>query len=70
MVVRANLHVTDKPLGKGRPIFAGTLDQIKEDTAACDQLGASEVHFDPGSGSGSKTLDGWLALMEQLRAFV
>ena len=48
MVVRANLHVTDKPLGKGRPIFAGTLDQIKEDTAACDRLGAFEVHFDPG----------------------
>jgi probable F420-dependent oxidoreductase len=70
MIVRANLHITEKPLGTDRHIFAGTLDQIKEDTAACRELGAHEVHFDPGFGSASRTLDGWLALMEQLRSFV
>jgi hypothetical protein len=69
LVVRANLHITDKPVGKDRFIFTGTLDQIKEDTAACRRLGASEVHFDPGFG-GSRTVDQWLALMEQLRTFV
>ena len=69
LVVRANLHITEKPVEKDRFIFTGTLDQIKEDTAACRKLGASEVHFDPGFG-GSKTLDHWLALMEPLRAFV
>jgi probable F420-dependent oxidoreductase len=69
LVVRANLHITDKPVEKDRFIFTGTLDQIKEDTAACRKLGASEVHFDPGFG-GSRTVDQWLALMEQLRTFV
>ena len=70
MVVRANLHVTEKPLGKDRHIFSGTLDQIKEDTAACRQIGAHEVFFEPGFAPGSSTLDGWLALMERLRTFV
>jgi alkanesulfonate monooxygenase SsuD/methylene tetrahydromethanopterin reductase-like flavin-dependent oxidoreductase (luciferase family) len=69
LVVRANLHITQKPVEKDRFIFTGTLDQIKEDTAACRNMGASEVHFDPGFG-GSKTLDQWLALMERLRTFV
>jgi hypothetical protein len=31
MVVRANLHITEKPIEKDRRIFTGTLDQIKED---------------------------------------
>jgi probable F420-dependent oxidoreductase len=70
MVVRANLHITEKPLGKDRYIFSGTLDQIKEDTAACRQIGASEVFFEPGFAPISLTLDRWLALMEQLRTFV
>jgi probable F420-dependent oxidoreductase len=69
MAVRANLHITDKPLGKERRIFTGTLDQIKEDTVACREIGAEEVHFDPGF-SGSRTIDDWLALMEKLRALV
>jgi probable F420-dependent oxidoreductase len=70
LVVRANLRITDKPLGKDRQIFTGTLDQIKEDTAACRSIGAHEVHFEPGFAQGSSTLDDWLKLMERLRAFV
>ncbi len=69
LVIRANLHITDKPVEKDRFIFTGTMDQIKEDTEACRKLGASEVHFDPGFGA-SKTLDQWLGLMEPLRKFV
>jgi hypothetical protein len=68
--VRANLNIGDKPLGKDRAIFSGTLDQIKEDTQACRSIGAHEVHFEPGFAPGSSTVDGWLKLMEQLRAFV
>ena len=70
MAVRANLQLTEKPLGKDRRAFTGTLDQIKEDTAACRAIGAHEVHFAPGSGRGSDTVEGWLWLMEQLRPFV
>jgi len=70
MVVRANLHITDKPLGKDRQIFAGSLDQIKEDAAACGQIGAHEVHFEPGFTTGGQSVDAWLKVMEQLRSFV
>jgi probable F420-dependent oxidoreductase len=70
MIVRANLHITDTPMGKDRPIFSGSLDQIKEDTAACRQIGAHEVHFDPGFGSSPTSIDDSLALMERLRSFV
>jgi probable F420-dependent oxidoreductase len=70
LVVRANIHVTDKPLGKDRPLFSGTMDQIKEDTAACRQIGAHEVHFDPGFAPGGQSLVNYLGMMEELRSFV
>jgi hypothetical protein len=69
MIVRANLHITEKPLGKDRHIFSGTLDQIKEDAAACREIGAHEVHFEPGFGS-SASINDWMKLMEKLRTFV
>jgi len=69
LVVRANLHITDKPLGKDRGIFIGSMEQIREDTDACKQIGAHEVHFDPGFGPNA-SLDDRLRLMEQLRKLV
>jgi probable F420-dependent oxidoreductase len=69
LVVRANLRITEKPLGNGRQIFSGTLEQIQEDAAACVQIGAHEVHFAPEFGATS-TVNGTLALLDQLRAFV
>jgi alkanesulfonate monooxygenase SsuD/methylene tetrahydromethanopterin reductase-like flavin-dependent oxidoreductase (luciferase family) len=33
MIVRANLHITEKPLEKDRHIFTGTPEQIKDDVA-------------------------------------
>ena len=68
MVVRANLEITDKPLGKERMICTGTLDQIKEDVAGCVRIGAHELFFDPTFYA--RSLDQWLALMEQLRKLV
>lgn len=70
LLVRANLEITDKPLGKERMIFSGTLDQIKEDIAQCKRIGAHELFFDPTFYAGAQTLPGWLALMEQLRKLV
>jgi hypothetical protein len=64
MIVRANLEITDKPLGKERTIFAGTLDQIKEDVNACRRIGAHEVFLDPTFSAGGQSLDLWLAVME------
>jgi probable F420-dependent oxidoreductase len=70
MVVRANLHVTDKSLGNDRAIFTGTMGQIQEDTDACKQIGAHEVHFDPGFEPGQASLDRWLQRMEEVRKLV
>src|SRR2546428_11607701 len=70
MIVRANLEISDKPLANERMIFTGTLDQIKEDIAACRQIGAHELFFDPTFYSGAQSLNQWLALMEQLRKLV
>lgn len=51
LVVRANLHVADGPLGDDRFIFTGTPDQIRADVEACRAAGAAEVDigisFDP-----------------------
>ena len=68
LVVRANLEkITEKPLGKARAIFSGTFEQIKEDIAACRQIGAHEIFFDPTFMPGAQSLERWLALMEQVR---
>lgn len=67
LVVRANLEISDKPLGKERFIFSGSLDQIKEDIQACRGIGADELFFDPTFMPGAQQLDGWLELMEQVR---
>lgn len=70
MIVRANVEIAEKPLPKERMIFSGTLDQIKEDIAECQRIGAHEVFFDPTFDAGTQSLERWLALMEQLRKLV
>jgi probable F420-dependent oxidoreductase len=68
MVVRANLEITVKPGTDQRTIFSGTIEQIKEDIAACKRIGAHEIFFDPTFQA--KSLDDWLRLMEQFRKLV
>lgn len=68
MVVRANVEITEKPLGEGRMIFSGSLDQINEDVAGCVRIGAHELVFDPTFQA--KSLDEWIALLEQFRRLV
>src|SRR5215475_12391860 len=70
MVVRANLHITDKPLGADRGIFAGTLEQIREDAQACAKIGAHELIYDVTFEKQAQTIEGWLKLMETLRKLV
>ena len=68
MVVRANLEITNKPLGDKRMIFTGTIEQIEEDIAGCKRIGAHELFFDPTFQA--QSLEEWLALMERLRKLV
>jgi probable F420-dependent oxidoreductase len=70
LVVRANLEISDKAVGKERFIFNGSVEQIKEDIAGCRRIGAHELFFDPTFAAGGQSLDRWLGLMEQLRKLV
>jgi len=67
LIVRGNVILSEKPLGTDRTLFSGTFDQIKQDVAACREIGAHEVFFDPSFSPGLQKLDRWLQLMEQLR---
>ena len=68
MVVRANVHITPKPMTDGRAIFQGTPEQIKEDVAECASIGAHEVIFDITFQEDS--LNGWLKALDQCRGWV
>jgi hypothetical protein len=70
MVVHACLDIADKPLGKDRAIFTGTLEQISDDVAACAKIGADEVFFDPAFAPGGQSLDHWLLLLDQLQGMM
>ena len=67
VVVRANVVVTDEPLGDERFMFLGSLDQIKSDIVATRELGATELHFDPTFSPDGVSLDRFLSRMEQIR---
>ena len=67
MVVRANLEIAEHPLGPGRLIFTGTLDQIQGDIKGCRRIGVHEIILDPTFSAGAQRLDRWLESMEQLR---
>lgn len=46
LVVRANVHITDTPLGDDRPVFRGAIHQIAEDLRSTRDLGAHELILD------------------------
>ena len=47
LIIRANVIVTESPLGDDRKVYTGSLDQIASDIAATRNIGASELAFDP-----------------------
>jgi len=67
MVVHAILELTDKPLGKERAIFSGSLEQIVDDVRGCAKIGVGEVFFDPGFSPEGQSLAYWLSPLEQLQ---
>ena len=70
MVIHAGLWLTEKPLGKDRPTFSGSLEQISDDVRASAKIGASEVFFDPAFAPGGQSLEYWLSLLQQLRGMM
>jgi probable F420-dependent oxidoreductase len=69
MVVRANVMLTDGPLGDDRFIFTGSREQIKSDIQRTREIGADELFFDPAFSAAGMSLEsfrGSLELMKQL----
>jgi probable F420-dependent oxidoreductase len=66
LVVRANLWMRDRPLPAERPVFAGDADQIAADIAATRDIGANELFFEAGGLPRAQSIDGLIAVMEQL----
>jgi hypothetical protein len=67
MIVRANLFITEKPVEKDRAVFVGSLEQIREDIAACEKIGAEEVFLEIGFTPGGQSLSNWQRLLEEFR---
>jgi probable F420-dependent oxidoreductase len=65
--VRANVEITDAPLGDDRPNFVGDADQIRADVARCREIGAAEVTFDPTFDERVLSADDFAARAELLR---
>lgn len=70
MVVHAVLDITENSLGKERPIFSGSLEQVSDDVKACAKIGADEVFFDPAFAPGGQSLDHWLSLLDRLKGMM
>jgi hypothetical protein len=62
--------ITHKPLGADRFIFAGTLEQVREDAQACARIGAHELIYDVTFHPEAQTIAGWLAMMDKLRKLI
>ena len=67
VIVRANLSISPRPLGKDRWMFTGALDEIKEDIAATRTLGVSALVVDPTFSSDVKSAADFVRIMEQIR---
>jgi probable F420-dependent oxidoreductase len=67
MIVRANLFITESPLGNDRFVFTGSVDQIREDLAECEKIGAEEVFLEIGFTPGGQSLSNWEKLLDEFR---
>ena len=67
MIVRGNLYLTEKAIEKDRFIFVGSKEQIHEDIAACEKIGAEEVFLELGFTPGGQSLDNWLRNLDEFK---
>ncbi len=70
VVVRANLSITQEPLGKERGIFSGAPEEIKADIKAVRTLGANELFFDASFSPGVRSEGDFLRILEEIRRMV
>jgi probable F420-dependent oxidoreductase len=66
LIVRANVEIHNSPIQKDRGDFSGTLEQIAEDVATTQRLGAAEIVLDAQFSPGVMTANDVVTRMEQL----
>jgi probable F420-dependent oxidoreductase len=66
LIVRANVEIHNSPIQKDRGDFSGTLEQIAEDVATTQRLGAAEIVLDAQFSPGVMTANDVATRMEQL----
>jgi probable F420-dependent oxidoreductase len=67
LIVRGNVEFSTSPIEQDRADFTGTLEQIKADIAATKKLGATELVIDVQFSPDIRSLEDFLARMEELR---
>jgi probable F420-dependent oxidoreductase len=67
MIVRANMTITPRPIESNRFVFVGSVEQIKEDLAACEKIGADETFLEPAFSAGRESVSGWLHLLDEFQ---
>ncbi len=70
LVVRANLSITPRPLGKERWIFSGAPEEIESDIKAVRTLGANELFFDATFSPGTHSENDYLRILEDIRRMI
>ncbi len=70
LIVRANLAISETPLGDDRTDFSGSMEQIAGDFAKTQALGADELIVDVQFSPDVKSTDDILARMEAVRGMV
>jgi probable F420-dependent oxidoreductase len=70
MIPRANIELTDAPLGADRQPFQGSMDQVIDDLVGNAEAGADEllIELQPSVRDGSELLDRALEVKERLAA--
>jgi probable F420-dependent oxidoreductase len=66
LVLRANLRLSDRPLGDDRAFFTGSLDEIRADVDALRKFGAHELFFDVQFEPRVDSSEAFLEHLEQL----
>jgi probable F420-dependent oxidoreductase len=64
LVMRANAELTDTPLGDDRAPFWGTTEQITADITATEEIGATQLLFDPTFDPAVRSIDDYVGRME------
>jgi probable F420-dependent oxidoreductase len=66
LLIMAFVVLQDRPAGEGRPDFVGSREEVQRDIATARGLGASEIVFMPGYGTGDLSLETYFDLLVEL----